>query len=181
MLNGSGQAASVFIFFRALEDILETAILLLGIALFVFAAYGDIKTLQIPNALVAAVAVLGLLRLIVIGDLNAAFYTVGASFAILVVTFLLFWRGFLGGGDAKLVPATVLLIGYHDLASFLLLMSICGALVSLIILVIHRYLPLWLGPRLTVLVPNARLALPYGVAIAGGGIVTLFFQSSLIG
>jgi prepilin peptidase CpaA len=160
---------------------LETLILLLGIALFVVAAYGDVKTLRIPNSLVIAVATLGLLRLILIGDLSDALYTLGASVIILIGTLLLFWRGFLGGGDAKLLAAAALLVGYHDLFGFLVVMSACGGLVSLAILVLHRYVPLWLGPKLAVLVPNARLAVPYGVAIAGGGIVTLLFQYSFLG
>src|SRR6266478_2263934 len=121
-----------------LEDILETTILLLGIALFVAAAYGDVKTFRIPNWLVAAVAILGFLRLIVIGDLSVALYTVGASVIVFIVVFLLFWRGFVGGGDAKLMTATALLVGYHDLFNFLVLMSICGALLSLAILIMPR-------------------------------------------
>jgi prepilin peptidase CpaA len=156
-----------------LEDILETVILLLGIALFVAAAYGDVKTLRIPNALVAAVAALGVCRLIVIGDPSVALYTVGASVIIFIATFLLFWRGFVGGGDAKLMTAAALLVGYHDLSNFLVVMSLCGALVSLAILVMPRPSN---QPQ-----PKARLTVPYGAAIAGGGIVTLLFQSSLIG
>lgn len=160
---------------------METSILIIGIVLFVVAAYDDIKTLRIPNALVIAVAILGVLRLIVIGDLSVALYTMGASVILFIATFLLFWRGLVGGGDAKMITAAALLVGYHDLFHFLVLMSICGALVSLAVLVIHKYLPLWLGPRLAMLVPTARLAVPYGVAIAVGGIVTLLFQPSLIG
>ena len=160
---------------------METSILIIGIVLFVVAAYDDIKTLRIPNALVIAVAILGVLRLIVIGDLSVALYTMGASVILFIATFLLFWRGLVGGGDAKMITAAALLVGYHDLFPFLVLMSICGALVSLAVLVIHKYLPLWLGPRLAMLVPTARLAVPYGVAIAVGGIVTLLFQPSLIG
>jgi prepilin peptidase CpaA len=159
-----------------LEDILETVILLLGVALFVVAAYGDVKTLKIPNTLVAAVTALGLLRLIVIGDLSVALYTVGASLLVFIVVFLLFWRGFVGGGDAKLMTATALLVGYHDLFNFLVLMSICGALISLAILFTPRSPQPQPQPQ-----PKARLAVPYGVAIAGGGIVTLLFQSSLLG
>jgi prepilin peptidase CpaA len=128
-----------------------------------------------------AVATLGIFRLIVISDLSIALYTTGASVLILFVTFLLFWRGFVGGGDAKLIPAAALLVGYHDLGSFLVLMCICGALVSLAVLVIHKHVPLWLGPRLAMLAPRARLVVPYGIAIAGGAIVTLLFQPSLFG
>jgi prepilin peptidase CpaA len=163
---------------------LQTVIMLVGIALFIAAAYGDIKSLRIPNPLAAAVALLAIFRLIVIGDPSAALYTVGTSVIVFTVTCLLFWRGLLGGGDAKLLSATVLLVGYQDLFSFLFVMSICGVLVSLAILLIHRNLPLLLGPRLAVLVPlvpGAQPAVPYGVAIASGGIATLLFQSSFVG
>jgi len=152
---------------------LETFILVLGIVLFAIAAYGDVKTFQIPNGLVAAVAVLGVTRLVVTGDLTVAFYTASASVMVFIATFLLFWRGFVGGGDAKLMTATALLVGYHNLFSFLVLMSLCGVLVTLAVLVTHRPSP---EPQ-----PKARLAIPYGVAIAGGGIVTLLFQPSLLG
>jgi prepilin peptidase CpaA len=155
-----------------LEDNLETSILVLGIALFIVAAYGDIKTLRIPNALVVAVAALGLLRLIVIGDLTVALYTVGASVVVFIATFLLFWREFIGGGDAKLITAAALLIGYHDLLGFLFAMSICGALVTLAVVITH-----WrpAGQQLP-----GKVAVPYGVAIASAGGVTLLFQSSLV-
>jgi prepilin peptidase CpaA len=152
-----------------------------GIALFIVVAYSDVKTFRIPNSLVVAVAWLGVTRLIVIGDPHVAFYTVGASVALLIVGFVLFAQGFIGGGDAKLITAAALLVGYNDLLSFLIFMGICGALISLAALAIHRFLPLYAGPRLTVLSPRVRLAVPYGVAIAAGGIVTLLFQPSLLG
>jgi prepilin peptidase CpaA len=157
---------------------LQTIISFVGIAIFIAAAYSDVKSFRIPNLLVAAVAWLGVTRLIVIGDPSAAVYTVGASVIILVIGFVLFWQGIVGGGDAKLITAAVLLVGYHDLYSFLVLMGICGALISLAVLVIHRFLPLYAGPRLALVLPTT-LAVPYGVAIAAAGSVTLFFQSPL--
>jgi len=134
---------------------------LLGIALFIIAAYGDVKTFRIPNVLVAAVALLGVTRLFVIGDPSAAVYTVAASIPLLVIGFVLFTLGCVGAGDVKLITATALLM------------------ISFAVLVIHRYLPLYAGPRLTVLLPKARLAVPYGVAIGTAGSVTLLFQISL--
>jgi prepilin peptidase CpaA len=169
-----------------LEEILETVILLLGMALFVAAAYGDVKTHRIPNWLVAAVAVVGIARLIAIGDLSFALHTVSVSLLVLIATFLLFWRGLVGGGDAKLLPATALLVGYPDLLNFLVLMSLCGALVSIAILVTRR------GALFSLVIhfihgpseqPQEKLQLvvPYGTAIAAGAIVTLLFQSSILG
>jgi prepilin peptidase CpaA len=157
----------------SLEDNLEASILLLGIVFFAFAAYGDVKTYRIPNALVIAVAILGVFRLITNGDLTVALYTVGGSLMIFIVTFLLFWRGLFGGGDAKLITAAALLVGYHDLLGFLYAMSICGAVVSIAILFTH-----WSsGGRLR---PKEKMYVPYGVAIATAGGVTLFFQSPFL-
>jgi prepilin peptidase CpaA len=145
----------------------QTIISVVGITLFIVAAYSDVKTFRIPNLLVATVAWLGVTRLIVIGDPHVALYTVGASFALLVAGFVLFWQGFIGGGDAKLMTAAALLVGYNDLLSFLVFISICGALIAL-----------------AALVTRARqkattLYIPYGVAIATAGSVTLLFQSPL--
>ena len=148
---------------------METAILLLGIALFIIAAYSDVKSFRIPNLLVAAVAWLAVTRLIVVGDWSVALYTVGASVLVLIVGFLLFWQGIVGGGDAKLITAAALLVGYHDLLSFLFAMAICGALVSLAVVVSH-----WADKS------KAKLIVPYGVAIATAGGITLFFQSPLL-
>ena len=156
---------------------MQTIISFAGIALFIVAAYSDVKSFRIPNLLVTAVACLGVTRLIAADDLGVAVYTVGASVIILVIGFVLFWQGIVGGGDAKLITAAALLVGYHDLFSFLVVMGICGALISFAVLVIHRFLPLYAGPRVALLLPTARLAVPYGVAVATAGSVTLFFQS----
>jgi prepilin peptidase CpaA len=174
-----------------LEGVLQTAVLLLGIALFVAAAYGDITTFRIPNALVAAIAVLGVLRLIDIGEPNVALYTVGTSLVVFIAAFLLFWQGLVGGGDAKLITAAALLVGYNSLFNFLLVMSVCGALVTLAVLVMQQRSSAKLarpnrlsdiaGLTVDQPLPGARLVVPYGAAVAGGAIVTLLFQPSLIG
>jgi prepilin peptidase CpaA len=152
-----------------LEDILQTIISLVGIALFIVAAYSDIKSFRIPNWLVVAVTWLGVTRLILVGDPSVTLYTIGASVIILVIGFALFAQGFVGGGDAKLITAAALLVGYHDLFSFLVFMSICGAFISLSAFATR-------GRQK----PTAKLYIPYGVAIATAGSVTLLFQSALL-
>jgi prepilin peptidase CpaA len=161
---------------------LQTIILLVGIGLFATAAYSDVKTFRIPNVLVAAVALIGVTRLIANGDPSAALYTVCASVVLLIVGFVLFWQGFVGGGDAKLIAAAALLVGYHDLAGFLASIAIVGAVISLVVLVTQWSLS---KQSLVVTSPdqpqaNAKLAVPYGVAIATAGSITLFFQSPLL-
>src|ERR1051325_5645635 len=122
---------------RLPEDIsvlFQAIVLLLGICLFVVAGYGDVKTLNIPNVLVAAVAVLGFIRLIQIGDLTTALYTTGAAALLFTVSIVLFARDIVGGGDVKLLTSAIFLIGYQDLFPFLFLMSISGLLVSILVL-----------------------------------------------
>jgi prepilin peptidase CpaA len=159
---------------------LQILVLILGICIFAIVAYGDIRTRRIPNELVVAILALAAFRIALTGDPSAALYTLAASVALFAATFLLFWRGLLGGGDVKLLVATGFLIGYHDLFQFLFVMSICGALVALAV-VAHKRLG---GAAAAAALehqeppePPARLTVPYGVAISAAGIVTLLAQS----
>ena len=163
---------------------LQSLVLLLGIGIFAVVAYGDIRTRRIPNELVVAILALASFRIALAGDPTSAIYTLAASIALFAATFLLFWRGLLGGGDVKLLVATGFLIGYHDLFQFLFVMSVCGALVAVAVLAHNR-----LGGRVTASAPEhqeppeppARLTVPYGVAISIAGIVTLLAQSFPLG
>ena len=148
---------------------MQTTIVLLAVVLFAVAAYGDALTFRIPNALAVAVAALGILRLVLMDDPVGATYTVGVAVVVFVLGLLLFWRGFVGGGDVKLLAATVLLIGYRDIFAFLCLMSLMGAALSLAVIA-HRYLR---GRR-----GKARLVVPYGIAIAAAGIITVLIQAA---
>jgi prepilin peptidase CpaA len=156
---------------------LQLIILLLGIGIFGFVAYGDIRTRRIPNEMIVAILALAAFRIAMDGDPRAGLYTLAAAAALFVATFLLFWRGLLGGGDVKLIGATALLIGYHSLFEFLFVMSVSGALVAVAVLARDR-----LGPRRAATPPledqkvQARLTVPYGVAIAVAGIVVLLVQ-----
>jgi prepilin peptidase CpaA len=164
---------------------MQTVILFLGIGLFTGAAYGDARTRRIPNELALAVGVLGLLRMILEGEPRAILYTFGAAAAVFAVAFFLFRRGLVGGGDVKLLTAAALLIGYHDLLSFLLLMSLCGALISLAVLAANKFGPvLRYGPRQAMASVSEeirgtpeRLSVPYAVAIAAAGVLILVLQS----
>src|SRR5438270_74230 len=109
----------------------------------------------------------------------------------------------IGGGDAKLIAGATLLVGYHDLFAFLFLMSLCGGVLALAVLGQHRIRP-WLQTlalsvaarqkpggwvmrhsRLSAALtgaadsgqPAKQLSVPYGVAIAAAGIITLGLQT----
>jgi prepilin peptidase CpaA len=168
---------------------MQTAVLVVGIGLLAVIAYGDVRARRIPNVLSLAIAILGLLRIMLVHDPVAAGHTLAAGAAIFTAALLLFWYGAIGGGDAKLVTATALLIGYRDIYSFLFLMSLCGGALALAILAQDK-----LRPRLGRLlrkgrIPSetetagclavpARSTVPYGVAIAAASIITLVLETS---
>ena len=165
---------------------MQKVILVAAIGIFAVAAYGDMRTRRIPNVLALAIAVLGLGRIIIAQDPVAAAYTLIAAAAMLGVGFLLFWRGVLGGGDAKLIAATALLVGYHDLVEFLFLMSLCGLPLALAVLARDK---LGLGRSKRPAEPAAatdpetgaailsRSTVPYGVAISAAGAVIILLQN----
>jgi prepilin peptidase CpaA len=102
---------------------------------------------------------------------------------VFAVALAMFWRGWLGGGDAKLLPAAALLVGFHDLFGFLVVMSLCGGAIAVAILIASKF-----GGPLRHLLPAAAPAaaeppapptVPYGVAIALAGVLLLVLQSSV--
>ena len=98
---------------------MQVLIPVIAAGLFLIAAYGDIRTRRIPNTLALAVAVLGLLRLVLAGDPAAALLSIAIAAAVFAIGFLLFWRGWLGGGDVKLMAAAMLLVGARRCRFFL--------------------------------------------------------------
>jgi prepilin peptidase CpaA len=167
------------------EWTVQTAVLVLAIAILAIIAYGDMRTRRIPNALAVAIAMLGLVRIILVDDLVAAGQTLAAGTAVFAAAFLLFSRGIVGGGDAKLVAATALLIGYHDLFGFLFLMSLCGVPLALAVLARDKLGP-WLRrlshhpamPPVATTGAPMRSTVPYGAAIAAAGVIVLILGTS---
>ena len=166
---------------------MQTVFLVPAIGIFVVAAYGDVRTRRIPNALSYAIGSLGLLRMLLAGDPIAAGWTLAAAAGVLVVGFMFFWGGTFGGGDAKLLTGAVLLVGNRDLFDFLLLMSLFGAVLALALLIGDRLVPR-LRRAARPVAPNTTGAaarreawptVPYGVAISAAGMIILLLQTSI--
>jgi Flp pilus assembly protein protease CpaA len=162
----------------------QTIVVAVAIGLLITIAYSDVRTRRIPNALAAAIAILGLSRMILADDPVAAGHTVVASAAVFAVTFLLFWRGVFGGGDAKLISTTVMLVGFRDVFDFFFLMSLCGGTLALAILTCDRFRlhrrHIYQGTtEAGSSGPPTPPTVPYGVAIAGAGVVILILRPVL--
>ena len=166
---------------------MQSVVLIAAISLFAVIAYSDVRSRRISNPLSLAIAILGLVRIVLAYDAVAAAQTVAAASITFAATFLLFWRGAIGGGDAKLIAATVLLIGSHGLLRFLFLMSICGGVLALTTLAQDQFrVRHWhshqarkaLGTETTNrITETTNTTVPYGVAVAAAGVISLILEA----
>jgi len=136
------------------------------------AAYTDFSTMKIPNKVSLALAAGFLLTLPlhwqgfpVLGD----HLMIGAMF--LVAGFAMFAFGWLGGGDAKLMAAIGLWLGWADALPFILYTTLFGAALGLFLLLGNQFLPV----RLRTSTVGMRLFqgdtdMPYGLALAAGAL-----------
>ena len=163
---------------------MHSAVLAVAVGILVIVAYEDVRTRRIPNALSLATAALGLARVAFAAEVIDAGYTLAAAIIIFTISFALFQRGAIGGGDAKILPATALLIGYRELFGFLFLMSLCGGVLALATLAAERLdLSLRRFRRVADVsstgqsdrdrVASKGSTVPYGVAVAAAGVITL--------
>jgi prepilin peptidase CpaA len=143
--------------------------LLLFPALMAFAASSDLLTMTISNRVSLILA--GSFFVLAIWS-GMPFATIGmhvaAGLVVLVVTFVFFARGWIGGGDAKLAAATALWLGFEQLLNYLTIASVLGGVLTLLIMR-FRLMPL------PALLANQEWAkrlhrmdagVPYGIALA---------------
>lgn len=160
----------------------EAAILIIFPFAMAFAAISDVLSMTIQNRvsllLVAAFIVLAPMTGMPMDQFGMHFV---ACFAVLVVTFGLFATGTMGGGDAKLMSATALWMGWSsELLTYLLAMAIAGGFLTLLIL---RYRKSSVAVFAGHIEFMNRLAqkdegVPYGVALGLAGL-WVFPQSAL--
>ncbi len=139
----------------------------------------DLMTMTIPNAIPLALSLFYLTLAAALGlpPVTVAFgLTCGLT--TLVVTFFMFRRNWIGGGDAKLAAAIALWLGWGAVLDYAVYASICGGVLTLVLLALRaRPLPEALARRSWI----ARLSrpgagVPYGIALAAAGVV-LFPES----
>lgn len=159
---------------------LEAAIFVVFPLCLAFAAVSDLLSMTIANRvsliLVGSFAVIAPLTGM---DWHTYAMHFAAMAAVLAVTFALFAIGGMGGGDAKLLAATALWMGFGmPLAHYLVLSAACGGLLTIAILM-FRNSPFrdYAGnnPFLRN-IADTSLGIPYGIALATGGF--LAFPSS---
>lgn len=132
--------------------------------LLVVAAIVDVRTFTISNRLNVAVAILAPLYWWSAG--LPLWPDIGLQVAVALGVFLLlalaFQAGLMGGGDVKLAAALALWFSPASTLKFLVFMSLAGGVLTLVLVAAHRLRS-----------KEGRPEIPYGVAIAIGGLVIL--------
>ncbi|MES2119100.1 MAG: prepilin peptidase [Pseudomonadota bacterium] len=142
-----------------------TEILLVGLAAtLVFAAIVDVRTFTISNRLNAAVALCAPLywMSVALSPWPGMAVQIAAATAVFILFAGAFYAGMMGGGDVKLAAALALWFPPVGILKFLVLMSLAGGVLTLLVLALHR-----------VRKREGRPEIPYGVAIAFGGLAIL--------
>lgn len=153
------------------------------LALLAAAAACDLRRRVIPNRIVAGVALLWLVAEATGRD-GAWWPNAAIGLGMLLAGMAVWHRGWLGGGDVKLIAALSLWAGADLLPEFLLAVGVAGGALAVAIVLGRRLarspaaamlldgtagrLPAALADG-RALGPLAALTLPYGVAVALGG------------
>lgn len=149
----------------------------------VFAAVSDMLSMTIANR----VSLLLLGSFVVIAPLTGMDWALfgwhlAAGAMMLCVTFTLFALRGMGGGDAKLLAATAVWMGFDIvLVQYLVAAAFIGGLLTLAILV-YRNSALATFTRHNIFLrhfADEKTGIPYGIALGIGGLLT-YPQSSLV-
>ena len=137
-------------------------ILLAFLSLMLLAAsWWDLRSRTIPNALNFAVALLAIpfwwaTGLALWPDVALQVGVAALVFGLFAIAFAL---GAMGGGDVKLVAAVALWLPWQAVVALLVLMSLAGGALTVAMLIRKRLAR-----------SEAKLEIPYGLAIAFGGL-----------
>jgi prepilin peptidase CpaA len=159
---------------------LQSAALIGFAALMVIAAIEDLRRLVIPNAVPLSLCVLWPLYIAPTASVIATAGAIGCAAIVFIAGALCFSRGFLGGGDVKLLTAATLWAGPGLAPSLLLATGVLGGALALILLVppcahLATLARVKLGAD-TDQAPTRALAtpVPYGIAIAAAALLVIF-------
>src|SRR5215475_8745338 len=162
-----------------------TAFELFLVPLAVLIIYHDVRYRRIPNPIVLATLISGLVMNVTLGGFSGGLNSVGGCLLAFILMFILHVFGAMGAGDVKLFAAIGSLLGAQLVLPTFVVVVLTGGLLALISVVrsrvftttMHRVLqvlvgllPGWQMPKFSV-PADRRLTIPYGVAITIGAII----------
>jgi prepilin peptidase CpaA len=167
-------------------SLISLVALLIFPLLMAFAASSDLFTMRISNTLVLVLTAAFFALAFFVGlPLPEIGMHLACAALVLVFAFAFFAFGWIGGGDAKLIAATTLWLGFGTMLPYLIYASLLGGALTLLLHAARRW-PLperlrnvkWID-RLH----DGKTGVPYGIALAIAGILvysdSVIFQSFL--
>lgn len=158
-------------------------------ALLAAAAVCDLARYRIPNSLSIALALLYPMTALAVGTgAEEIAWHLAAGLVVLLAGMALFFANLFGGADAKMLAAAACWTGFPLLPPFLVIMALAGGVLALVLLVLRFVLKRsgrrgattagagWIGRQL-----ERPKAVPYGLAIAVGGIAMFGRLPTVVG
>lgn len=152
----------------------------------------DVKSRRIPNFITMPAFLFGLALHLALGGWGQLFTALAAGIICGLVFLVFYLAGGMGAGDVKLIMAVGCIAGLSHVAYLLVLTALSGGVMAIVLALArgrlqqtltnvgalashHGHEGLQPHPELNL--SNAEtLRLPYALAIAGGSLLTLYFQ-----
>jgi prepilin peptidase CpaA len=162
------------------------AVVTLG--LLMIAAWWDVATRTIPDTIGLLLVATGAIARILNGP-EALAFSAGTALLLFVLLLVAYSRGFVGGGDVKIMTALAVGLSPFDCYRFVIATAIAGGFLGICYLLLSRR-PAGMRERKgasllgrVVAIEFWRIrrhrSLPYGVAIAAGGAFVLLYTGNL--
>lgn len=142
----------------------------------------DVRTRRVPNILVGALFVCGLIENVVLFGWKGAAIALALAAAVLLAGTVAFSFKLIGGGDVKLLAAAAGTLGYPTALTFVLLTLLCGGVIGLAYAAMRGRLQATYANMQAVTLPllagvaparpSNGLAMPYAVSIFAGALCT---------
>ncbi len=158
---------------------LQFAALLAFAALMLLAAIEDLRRLVIPNALTLSLCVLWPLYALATPTLFVTLGSLACALVVFLAGALLFSRGYVGGGDVKLLAAAALWAGPGKAVPLMVVTGVLGGMLALFLLIppgahLATLARAKLGPADASVKSGLATPVPYGIAIAAAAMIVIF-------
>ena len=157
------------------------------LGLLLIAAWHDLATRTIPDTVCLLIAATGILLRAQQGP-RALVVSAGAAALLFLLLLFLFARGLIGGGDVKIMTALAIALPPLDSYRFVAATVMAGGVLGIAYLLLSFRPRRPLRPRRVSLlgriaaIESRRIGrrgpLPYGIAIAAGGVFVLLFPGN---
>ena len=156
--------------------VLHSALMLVYIVLVLYGAWSDARSLRIPNWVSLALLVAFVPTALIAGlPLESFAWHLACGVGVLVLGIVLFAFGLFGGGDAKLLAACALWVGWPHVYWLIAAVILVGGGLSILVILLRKGIgmwPDWLVNAAKGLFEPGK-AVPYGIAITAGALIVL--------